>query len=382
MTEKSDSGPAPGVQRPPLIAYSTKAEDLVGRVLDERYIVDGVLGKGAMGLVLGARHTFLDKRVAVKILHPSLVLVDEMKERFLREARAASTVHHDGLVEVSDFGVTDAGLYYLVMEYLEGQDLYDWAGEQGALDVAVIASIAVQICDALAALHDAGFVHRDLKPENIWVLNEVGPDGFPLVKVLDLGIAAVIEDVGEGRRLTKTGHTVGTVHYMSPEQALGERVDGRTDIYALGCLMWELVAGECTFEGSSHMAVMMKHMSEEPQRPSTRRGDVPPWLDDVVMRCLKKKAEDRFQTSRELRLALESGLENGTVPFVLASEGAVVPGTGARFAETGHAPTTEVELAPRRRRRTGLLAAIGQALGADLPAFGDTGTGPLGGVLT
>ena len=113
--------------------------------------------------------------------------------------------------------------------------------------MAVIASIAVQICDALAALHDAGFVHRDLKPENIWVLNEVGPDGFPLVKVLDLGIAAVIEDVGEGRRLTKTGHTVGTVHYMSPEQALGERVDGRTDIYALGCLMWELVAGECTF---------------------------------------------------------------------------------------------------------------------------------------
>lgn len=357
MTVKSDSGPAPGVQRPPLIAYSAKPEDLVGRVLDERYIVEGILGKGAMGLVLGARHAFLDKRVAVKILHPSLVLVDEMKERFLREARAASIVHHDGLVAVSDFGVTDAGLYYLVMEYLEGQDLYEWTGAQGVIPIPVVASIALQICDALTALHDAGFVHRDLKPENIWVMKDPGPEGLPRVKVLDLGIAAVMEDRGEGQRLTKTGHTVGTVHYMSPEQALGERVDGRTDIYALGCLMWELVAGECTFEGSSHMAVMMKHMSEEPQRPSTRRDDVPPWLDEVVMRCLRKQADDRFQSSRELQRAIESGLELGAVPLAATGGGRSV----ARFAETGHAPTTETRSSVRPRR-VGLVVTIAALL--------------------
>ncbi|TNF31413.1 MAG: serine/threonine protein kinase, partial [Deltaproteobacteria bacterium] len=295
---------------PALVRYSTEPDELVGHVLDGRYRVERVLGRGAMGLVLGARHVFLDRPVAIKVLHPTLLLLDESRERFLREARAASQVEDDAVISVSDFGVTAEGIHYLVMEYLEGADLYAFSESHGALSARTAAHIGVQICDALVAIHDAGWVHRDLKPENIWVVAGSPPEA-PHVKVIDLGIAAVMDAARtgvDGGRLTRTGHTVGTVHYMSPEQALGEQVDGRSDLYALGCILWELVTGECTFDGTSMMAVMMKHMSEDAEPPSARSPQVPKWFDTVTLRCLAKRREHRFQSARELRDALVAGL--------------------------------------------------------------------------
>jgi len=318
-----------------------------------------VLGRGAMGLVLGARHVFLDRAVAIKVLHPTLLLVDETRERFLREARAASQVDDETVVSVTDFGVTPEGLHYLVMEYLEGADLYAYTGAYGAVSARTAAHIGVQICDALIAIHDAGWVHRDLKPENIWVMAGSPPEA-PTVKVIDLGIAAVMDEARtgvDGARLTRTGHTVGTVHYMSPEQALGEEVDGRSDLYSLGCILWELVTGECTFEGTSQMAVMMKHMSEAAQPPSSRNPRVPKWFDTVALRCLSKRKEHRFLSARDCREALKAGLESepaDRMPETMESRVVARKAPAPTFAETG---TANALVLPRQRRWP-LLVAI------------------------
>ncbi|PKN54683.1 MAG: hypothetical protein CVU56_25330, partial [Deltaproteobacteria bacterium HGW-Deltaproteobacteria-14] len=380
-------------QGPALTRYETDPAALVGAVLDGRYRITEVLGRGAMGLVLGARHVFLDRPVAVKILHPTLLLLPETRQRFLREARAASQVDHPGVVSVSDFGVTPDGLHYLIMEYLEGTDLYAYTETHGAVSARTAAHIGVQVFDALVAIHAAGWVHRDLKPENLWVIAGSPPDA-PTIKVIDLGIAGVMDAgrTGEERaRLTQTGHTLGTVHYMSPEQVLAEDVDGRSDVYSMGCILWELVTGECTFEGTSQMAVMMKHMSETAEPPSARAAAVPAWFDAAVLRCLAKRREQRFATAADARAAFAAGLAEQ--PVVGAPTGTTrrVADTPS-FAETGTASALVIS---RRRRWPVVLtiAAIVAALvvwrvtAADGPAPGGVATetaldGPAGPAAT
>lgn len=364
------------IDAPPLTIYSADTRDLLGKLLDGRYLIEDVLGKGAMGLVLGARHVFLERRVAIKVLHPTLLMVDEMRERFMREARASSRLDHAGIVSVSDFGVTSESLHYLVMEYLEGEDLYAWTELRPKVPVDVAASIGAQIADALAAIHSQGYVHRDLKPENIWVMHAEDPNAPPQVKVLDLGIAAVIEGVGNEskRRLTQTGHTVGTVHYMSPEQALASDLDGRSDIYSLGCILWELATGECTFEGTSQMAVMMKHMSEKPQAPSTLDPAISGWFDAVVLRCLAKKPEERYQTAEEVRDALLAGIGGRRVaaPPTTSPRVPASPAPAQTNVTTAHPP---VVAKPRRWPWIALLALVvaGALVAWRVGASGDGG---------
>jgi len=366
--------PPPASAPPPLDRYTGDEAELIGRALDGRYVIEGILGKGAMGLVLGARHALLDKRVAIKLLHPALVTLDEMRERFLREARAGSALEHHAVVRVSDFGVTPEGLHYLVMEYLEGEDLYAWMEARGEIPAATAAGIGAQLADALAAIHDAGFVHRDLKPENIWVLASEDPAAPPRIKILDLGIAALLStSAGEGEmaRLTKTGCVVGTVHYMSPEQTLGEAVDGRSDLYALGCILWELVTGACPFDGASQMAVMMKHLSEAPEAPSARAEGVPGWFDAVVLRCLAKRPEVRFQRAEDVAAALRAGaLQRGGGVSPREAQGALGPpaaeSPGHPRQEPRARPTSRVRPPPTLPVETGVstatsLAAIREA---------------------
>ncbi|MFO0751344.1 MAG: protein kinase [Myxococcota bacterium] len=313
--------------------YSTDASEVVGRLLDGRYLVESVLGQGAMAVVLGARHVFLGKRVAIKVLHPKLVAIDEMKARFLREARATSGIQHDAVVTVTDFGVSPGGLHYLVMEHLEGEDLLSWSHRRGMATAHEAATIGAGICEALAAIHAAGYVHRDLKPENVWI--GAGPNGDGMsVKVLDLGIAALLDEdeppsedaraPQSGRRLTRAGQTLGTVLYMSPEQSLGNRVDGRSDLYALGCILWELVCDACTFDGTSQMDIMLKQVATTPDPPSSRNPAVPPWFDAVVMRCLAKRPDDRYESAAALLTILRARLaDHDAQPRAMAPTGEI-----------------------------------------------------------
>ena len=261
-----------------------------------------------MGIVVRARHVFLDQLVAVKLLHPELLVVREVKERFVREAQTAARLRHKNVVEISDFGVTPEGLYYLVMEYLEGRDLHDFSCAAGQLTPELAARVGVQVCDALERIHEEGFIHRDLKPENIWLM---AGDALH-VKVLDFGIAGIMagadNEGGENARLTKTGKTLGTPNYMAPEQGRGGKVDGRVDVYALGCILWELVNGAPAFEGKSALDVLTKHILEAPRPPSSVNSAVPVWFDEVVLKCLHKVPDQRYATAAALRYELERGL--------------------------------------------------------------------------
>ena len=290
---------------PVLCEYEPEEKALVGRVLGGRYVIDKLLGVGGMGIVVRARHVFLDRLVAVKLLHPELLVVKEVKDRVLREARTASALRDHHVVEISDFGVTAEGLHYLVMEFLEGCDLHDFGTAKSLVELDLTLQIGVQVCKALEVIHAQGIVHRDLKPENIWM---VAGDGLH-VKVLDFGIAGIMaDDEGEKVRLTKTGKTVGTPHYMAPEQGRGTKIDGRADVYALGCILYEMVTGQPAFEGNSALDILMAHLMKQAQAPSSVRSELPIWFDELILRCLHKNPDDRFQTATELRIELERGL--------------------------------------------------------------------------
>ena len=232
---------------PLLERFSEEAGQLEGHVLGN-YVLEELLGRGGMGVVLRARHAFLDRAVAVKLLSAERA-EEEARARFFREARAASRVRHPNVVRIDDFGVTPERIHYLVMELLVGRDLRTYARAHGTLDAAAAAHVGREIALALEAIHAHGLVHRDLKPGNCWV--EEGTRGTPpRIKVLDFGIVAFV-DPGAVERLTRPNVTLGTPMYMAPEQVGGARVDGRADLYALGCILWELVTGEALIGGSA-----------------------------------------------------------------------------------------------------------------------------------
>lgn len=363
--EPGDSCPREGE---PLYAavdrYAGEAEALVGRVLDGRYLIEAALGGGGMGVVLAGRHLFLERQVAIKILHPELLVVDTVKDRFLREARAASALRHPHVVEVSDFGVTEEGLHYLVMERLEGGDLHDRLAAGGPMEPAEVARLGAQVADALSALHQAGFVHRDLKPDNIWLSED---QGELVARVLDFGIVGLLEP-GEGggaQRLTRRGTTLGTPNYMAPEQAQGRPVDGRADLYALGAVLWEALVGEPMITGSSPLAVMSQQLTAPPRAPSTERAGVPAALDAAILRSLAKDPADRFATAQEMREAL----------LEAATAAAQTPSTSHEVATSPTpipmpVPTVgELELPPRRQTWLALSVVLLVAGGAAVYAL-------------
>jgi len=279
---------------------SKAPEGLLGRTIDQRYRVEALLGEGGMGLVYRVTHTRLNKPLAIKVLRRENTKDPEVLARFRREAESASGIGNQHIVDINDFGELEDGSTYFVMECLEGLDLID------AIDVAQrmpeerAVHIAVQLCRALGAAHDAGIVHRDLKPENVFLIRRNDTEDF--VKVLDFGIAKVANGP---KRLTRDGEVLGTPHYMSPEQCEGDGVDHRTDIYALGVLLYEMVTGHVPHDADTMMGILTKQMYEEPIPPKVRVPQVSEQLEQLIMRCLEKKPEQRYQTMHEIETDLQ-----------------------------------------------------------------------------
>jgi serine/threonine-protein kinase len=280
-------------------------DPLVGTVVADRYHVERKLGEGGMGAVYLARHIVLEKQVALKILHGEFSHRPDLVERFLHEAKAAARIRHEHVIDISDFGQTSTGNPFFCMELLSGSDLANELKKSGALAWPRAKSIMLQACSALQAAHDVGIVHRDLKPENMFLIERLGHPDF--VKVLDFGIAKLTELEESGRRLTRTGMVFGTPEYMSPEQARGDKTDHRVDVYAMGCILYQLVTGDVPFRAETFMGVLTHHLFEEIPAFATRtnRTDLPPGLEAVTMRALEKDKDKRYGSMNELAIAID-----------------------------------------------------------------------------
>jgi serine/threonine-protein kinase len=328
----------------PLVAavgWDPSADVLLGVVVDGRYEVLSVIGEGGMGTVYEVRHRALGKRFALKALRKDLALDGEIAARFIQEARTAAVVSHPGLVEITDFGRLDSGQVYFVMELLSGQSLAALLRSGGPLPAARGLSIVRQLVHALKAAHDANIVHRDLKPDNIHVSR--GDADADLVKIVDFGLAKVIGS----SKLTRSGMVFGTPHYMSPEQAAGELVDHRADIYALGIVMYEMFTGKVPFEADSYMGVLTKHMYMTPAPPSQLAPELKSLgsLEDVILRCLQKRPEARYPNLAALLADLDQRLP-GSSPRASGVRAAPV----SVLADQLELPSSG-ELAPRPRSR-------------------------------
>ena len=267
----------------------------VGTLVD-RYRLVSRLGEGGMGIVYRAEHTVIGRPVALKLLHPSLITVPEAVDRFFREARAAGEVPTEHIVAVTDSGRTDDGTNFLVMELLSGHSLQAALEQEGSLDPARTIHIALQIAEALQAAHARGVVHRDLKPANVQLVERGSDPDF--VKLLDFGVAKITES---NIKLTQTGMIVGSPAYMSPEQASGKTVDHRTDIYAFGVILFEMLTGRIPFPGKSATEILLGHVSAPPPSPRNINPAIPPPLESIILACLAKDPGDRPQTMDELR---------------------------------------------------------------------------------
>ena len=266
------------------------------------YQLAGLIGGGGMGAVYRAVHPEIGRVVAIKVLRPELARDGGAIARFFDEARAVNSIRHEGIVDIFDLGRRPDGTAYFVMEYLAGEDLAHVLKREGRIPPVRAVEIVRQVCDALGAAHRRGIVHRDLKPQNLFVI----PRASDLrVKVLDFGIAKLLNEATSHPR-TSTGVVLGTVHYMSPEQAQGEVIDARTDIYSLGCILYQLVTGAVPHDGRNVMAVLA-HLATQPLVPPSQLAAdlmLPPGFDEVVVRALAKNRADRFSDTEELASAL------------------------------------------------------------------------------
>ncbi|TNF35594.1 MAG: serine/threonine protein kinase, partial [Deltaproteobacteria bacterium] len=278
---------------------------LVGHVLDGKYTLISKLGEGGMGSVYLAEQTSMGREVAIKVLRREFSQNRMAIKRFLREARAASKLAHPNTITVYDFGQSNDGLLYLVMERLSGRPLGDILDDEGRMTPERTVHILAQVCDSLSEAHAHGITHRDLKPENIFIEQKVGNPDF--VKVLDFGIAKMQGD--DSTQATATGMICGTPSYMSPEQAMGRDIDGRSDIYALGILLFEMLTDEKPFEGDTPMEVMLKHINEpSPNILARTQLAVPVGLQHALDRMLSKDAQERPAHCQEVKRFLVEGL--------------------------------------------------------------------------
>ncbi len=279
----------------------------IGRVLAGKLRLEAILGEGSMGCVYAARQLDLDGEVAVKVLHDHVAADPKVAKRFHREARTASRLTHPNTLRVFDFGREDEGkLLYLVMELLDGPDLLELTLAEGPLSPRRIDALVGGVLAALEEAHDGGIVHRDLKPENILVVTDYQGREHP--KVCDFGLAKLVE--AQGSAITMTGFVCGTPEYMAPEQARGEPLDARADLYAVGCLLYLLLTGEVPFKGASALATITEHLTRRVDPPSQRAParHVPHALEQVCLRAMRKERDERFADAGEMRLALHDAV--------------------------------------------------------------------------
>jgi len=309
-------------------------DSLVGIVLAGRYEVLRRIGEGGMGAVYEAKHALIGKRVAVKVLLEKFHAKSDFVARLLQEARLASAIGHENIVDVTDFGMTDDGRSFVVMEFLDGESLAELERREAPLPIERSLRIARQVASALGAAHAKGIFHRDVKPENVYLIRRGETD---FVKVVDFGISKVVkpggDDGGEAYRLTHTGLLLGTPLYMSPEQARGdEDLDHRVDIWALGVLLYECLTGEVPFRANNYLQIISQVLTHTPASPSELRPElgIPDAVDAVVMRAMEKDRARRYQTMAELEHDLErllAGDQNIGLPAPAA--GAPAPSSHA-----------------------------------------------------
>jgi len=309
---------------------------MIGRTIIGQYVVRRRLGEGGMGAVYLADQPSVGRQAVVKVMHPNLSSDLEVARRFEVEARAASQLNHPHIITIYNYGAMEDGTLFLAMEYVSGPSLEELVG-QGAMSPGRVAAVGAQICDALGEAHRRGVVHRDLKPSNV-MLTQVGRQQ-DFVKVLDFGIAKV-----EGVKMTRTGSVIGTPQYMSTEQLRGEPLDGRSDLYSLGGILYQMVSGELPFQSETAAGYMHKHLNEPPVSPALRNPEVevPPGLEVVILRALAKSPGERFPDADAMGRALELCRDGSVVPLTTRSPAASAP--------------------QQERRRLGLWVAVAASL--------------------
>jgi serine/threonine protein kinase len=385
-----DGAPRPVVapERPSVL----QADPLVGTVIAERYEIVRRIGEGGMGAVYEARHTVIGKRVAVKVLLEKFLEKPELVARLLQEARLASSIGHEHIVDVTDFGTTSDGRAFVVMEFLEGESLAELVIRDAPLPVERSLHITRQVASALGAAHDKGIVHRDVKPENVYLVRRGDMD---FVKVVDFGVSKAVhtrEDGPEWQRLTRTGMVLGTPLYMSPEQARGgEDVDSRADVWAVGVMLYECLTGEVPFRAQNYLGVISQVLTEEATAPSRLRPElgIPPGVELVVMRALEKDRSKRYQQMADLERDLERLLAGDHNVGLAPSAEAVTPVTSRHRwhltvaavlvigAGIAVALAQNEEMRPRRRNPPAARPALpAKALPPASPVTAEVAPGP------
>lgn len=277
--------------------------NLIGKTIDKKYLVQSMLGEGGMAVVFKAHHVKMERTVVLKVMQGWLLSNQKSIERFERESKVTAKLNHPNIVTVFDVGTINGKAPYLVMEYIKGESLADKIHRQGALPLTTTANIVVQICRGLQEAHNIGIIHRDLKPDNVLLQDK--SDRPDWVKIVDFGISHLIH--GSAKRLTKTGRMVGTPEYIAPEQLKDKPMDIRTDLYALGIMIYEMLTGHVPFEGESAESILMKHLMEDAPpmhkfKPEFKEGTP---FDSIVTKLLQKDPDARYQTATELRLDVE-----------------------------------------------------------------------------
>jgi len=282
-------------------------QNLVGTVLADRYRIARLIGEGGMGQVYEAQHVNINKRFAIKLLRPEIVSNPEAVARFRQEAWSASSIGHENIIEIDDFATLPSGSVYLAMEYLAGRSLAERMRDGAPVDVGEGLELFSQVARGLSAAHDKGIIHRDMKPENIFIAER---HGRAMVKILDFGIAKVSGAEGASS-LTRTGAIFGTPHYMSPEQAMGNSLDHRSDIYSVGVIMYEVFTGRVPFEAESFMGILTKHITVVPKRPTEMAPDrnIPEEIEEMILRAMAKEPAERYQSMHDLFADLQSLLQ-------------------------------------------------------------------------
>ena len=311
----------------------------LGVVVGERYRITRVIGRGGMGTVYEAEHVKLPRSVALKVLLPEYAKMEKAIRRFEREARAASSIDHRNVIQIEDFGHLPSGELYYTMELLLGRDLSEILREDGPIPWSRAGWIILQIVRALGAIHAQEIVHRDIKPANCFLMDPKPGDEADYVKILDFGIANLQDDRTMSTAVTGTSEVIGSACYMAPEQILADRVDARTDVYALGVMIYQLLTGQVPFDGPSAVAVMMAHQRKTPRPPRQLTPDIPAEVEASILRALAKEPDDRFQSMAELEAVLLPLVElpravGASTPYVTSRSSVTLASRGPRWMMT------------------------------------------------
>jgi serine/threonine-protein kinase len=326
----------------------------IPRIGDEYagYRLVSLIGHGGMSIVYKAEHIKLERTVALKLLSPQLSEDEDFRERFQRESKVAAALEHPNIIPIYEAG-DENGVFYIAMRYVDGADLKTRLKQDGPLDAAQVASLVSQVAAALEAAHEKGLIHRDVKPANILIAVGAGVEGSDHAYLSDFGVAKNTAAAG----FTKTGLFVGTADYASPEQIEGRELDGRADVYSLGCVTYEALTATPTYEKDSEVAMMYAHLLEPPPKLTEKRPDLSPEVDEVIAKAVAKSKEDRYARPTDFAVALKQAVAAGAVGAAAAAPQpgggeTVLAGTPAAAAVAA-AASSSADAADRARRKRG-----------------------------